>query len=86
MSASPFCGAIDAALRMHDEGHGAPVVFQHGLGGDAAQVAEIFPADAAGLWRRLTLECRGHGRVAHRAHAEPLRHPDGFAEDVLAAL
>jgi len=44
-----------------DRGAGPAVVFQHGLGGDEAQVAEVFP-DADGLWRRLTLECRGQGR------------------------
>jgi pimeloyl-ACP methyl ester carboxylesterase len=49
----------DAKLRVFDEGSGVPVVFQHGLGGDAAQVAENFP-DAPGR-RRLTLECRAQG-------------------------
>ncbi len=36
------------------------MVFQHGLCGDAAQPAQVFPDDAG--FRRLTLECRGHGR------------------------
>ena len=50
-------------LRFWDDGHtGLPVVFQHGLCGDEAQVARNFPADPA--WRRLTLECRGHGNSA----------------------
>ena len=47
------------ALRYVDVGEGAPVIFQHGLGGDAAQVAEVFP-DAPPS-RRITLECRAHG-------------------------
>jgi pimeloyl-ACP methyl ester carboxylesterase len=38
-------------------GGGRPVVFQHGLTGDSAQTAEVFPEG----WRRVTLECRGHG-------------------------
>lgn len=42
-----------------DGGTGPPVVFQHGLGGDEAQVAEVFPQSG---FRRLTLECRGHGK------------------------
>jgi pimeloyl-ACP methyl ester carboxylesterase len=42
-----------------DTGEGLPVVFQHGLTGDAAQVAEVFPDRP--VLRRLTLECRGHG-------------------------
>ncbi len=40
-------------------GSGLPVLFQHGLCGDAAQPAEVFPRD--GRFRRLTLEARGHG-------------------------
>ncbi|MGB8818464.1 MAG: alpha/beta hydrolase [Rhizobiaceae bacterium] len=68
-----------AKLRGLDNGEGPPVVFQHGLGGDEAQIAEIFPASG---YRRLTLECRGQGK------SEP-GNPDGFsianfADDVLA--
>jgi pimeloyl-ACP methyl ester carboxylesterase len=40
-------------------GDGLPVVFQHGLCGDARQTAEAFPDDPA--FRLITLECRGHG-------------------------
>lgn len=46
-------------LAVHDRGIGTPVVFQHGLCGDATQPAEIFPFDLPA--RCLTLECRGHG-------------------------
>ena len=46
-------------LATYDCGSGLPVVFQHGLCGDAAQPAEIFPFDLPA--RCLTLECRGHG-------------------------
>jgi pimeloyl-ACP methyl ester carboxylesterase len=51
----------DAMLNVADSGgSGLPFLFQHGLGGDAGQTAEVFPASAN---RRLvTLECRGHGR------------------------
>ncbi len=40
-------------------GEGLPFLYQHGLGGSQAQVAETVP-DHPGI-RRLTLECRGHG-------------------------
>ncbi len=40
-------------------GKGMPVLFQHGLCGDANQTAEVFPQDAT--FRRITLEARGHG-------------------------
>jgi pimeloyl-ACP methyl ester carboxylesterase len=43
-----------------ETGDGEPVLFQHGLCGDANQPAEVFSADAG--WRCTTLECRGHGR------------------------
>jgi pimeloyl-ACP methyl ester carboxylesterase len=67
-----------AQLRGMDEGAGLPVIFQHGLGGNEAQAAEVFPKG----FRRLTLECRGQGRSS-------LGDPDVlsialFARDVLA--
>jgi pimeloyl-ACP methyl ester carboxylesterase len=42
-----------------DVGDGPPLIFQHGLGGDAAQPASQAPAG----FRLITLECRGHGRT-----------------------
>jgi pimeloyl-ACP methyl ester carboxylesterase len=69
-----------AQLSGLDRGAGLPVIFQHGLGGDEGQVAEVFP-DGHGF-RRLTLECRGQGR-------SPAGTPESyliatFADDVLA--
>ncbi|MCW6507005.1 alpha/beta fold hydrolase [Lichenifustis flavocetrariae] len=49
----------DAVLRGYDRGEGAPLLFQHGLGGSEMQVAENVP-DLAGT-RRLTLDCRAQG-------------------------
>jgi pimeloyl-ACP methyl ester carboxylesterase len=40
-------------------GQGLPVLFQHGLCGDAGQASEVFPRDDG--FRRITLESRGHG-------------------------
>ena len=71
----------DAALQGFDSDLGLPVVFQHGLGGSNAQVAENFPDHAA--CRRLTLECRAQGGSAAGS-----RRPfsiEMFAADVLAA-
>jgi pimeloyl-ACP methyl ester carboxylesterase len=63
-----------------DRGTGPAVVFQHGLGGDETQVAEVFP-DADGRWRRLTLDCRGQGgSPPDRQDRYGIRI---FAEDVL---
>jgi pimeloyl-ACP methyl ester carboxylesterase len=48
------------ALNVSDEGSGPAFVFQHGLGGDASQPAEVFPQGSG--YRRVTVECRGHGQ------------------------
>ena len=45
-------------LALHERGQGRPVVFQHGLCGDARQTLQAFPDQ--GLL--MTLECRGHGQ------------------------
>lgn len=69
-----------ARLSGVDTGSGRPVVFQHGLGGDERQVADVFPD--GGPWRRLTLECRGQGR----SEPGPLERLSlaTFADDVIA--
>ena len=72
----------DALLHGFDSGAGGlAVVFQHGLGGSDAQVAETFPDSPA--YRRLTLECRAQGRSTPGG-----KRPfsiEMFADDVLAA-
>ena len=59
MRAGKFQTADGCLLAYEDDGEGVPVLWQHGLGADRRQPAEVFPA-LAGV-RRLTLECRGHG-------------------------
>lgn len=60
MSEDVFRPLDGPRLRVADGGGaGLPVLFQHGLCGDAAQTAEVFPP-GIGL-RCITLECRGHG-------------------------
>lgn len=59
MSGPNFLIRDDTRLAFYETGSGLPVLFQHGLGGDVAQVAQAFP-DVSDL-RRVTLECRGHG-------------------------
>jgi pimeloyl-ACP methyl ester carboxylesterase len=71
----------DTSLNVVETGQGLPVLFQHGLGGDAAQVAQAFPASAN--IRRITLECRGHGSST-LGQVRPFSIKM-FAEDVLAA-
>ena len=71
----------DASLAVYDEGQGLPVVFQHGLGGDEAQVAQNAPTSAD--LHRLTVECRGHG-ASSLGSVRPFSI-QVFAEDVLAA-
>ncbi|BCP53415.1 esterase [Kaistia sp. 32K] len=71
----------DARLSVFDSEAGFPVVFQHGLGGDRAQVAENFPDRPA--FRRLTVECRAQGRSSPGS-IRPFSLAM-FADDVLAA-
>ena len=52
--------ASQPKLNIVEAGAGPDFVFQHGLLGDAAQPAEMFPAEAP--FRMLTVECRGHGK------------------------
>ncbi len=66
-------------LSAFDEGVGLPVIFQHGLGGDEAQVSELFPETG---FRRLTLECRAHGN-SQPGDAAKFSIAD-FADDVIA--
>ncbi|WP_368904960.1 alpha/beta fold hydrolase [Taklimakanibacter lacteus] len=68
-------------LCYRDGGAGDPVLFQHGLGGDEKQVADIFP-DMPG-YRRITLECRGQGRSGF---GPPERLSIATFADDLAAL
>ena len=71
------------ALHVDDAGGpGRPVVFQHGLCGDARQAAGVFPPDPA--FRRLTLECRGHGRS--EAGDPVALKVAAFADDVAAMI
>ena len=69
------------ALAVDDAGGaGLPVVFQHGLTASAAQAREAFPGGPR--FRRITLECRGHG-------ASPLGGDlsiAAFADDVAALV
>jgi pimeloyl-ACP methyl ester carboxylesterase len=71
----------DADLAVHDYGTGKALLFQHGLGGNEAQVAQVLPE---GLdWRSITTECRGHG-----SSTLGTRRPFSiatFAADVIAA-
>lgn len=63
-------------------GAGRPLIFQHGLGGDAGQPADVFP-EAAG-WQAVTLECRGHGQ-SEAGPAGDFRIAT-FADDVAALI
>ncbi len=60
MTASTFLTSDGTRLGFEIKGEGRPVFWQHGLGADRAQPAEVFP-DIVG-WKRITLECRGHGQ------------------------
>lgn len=68
-------------LAVADRGEGRPMLFQHGLCGDARQPAEVFPLDR---FRCLTVECRGHG--ASEAGDAAAFGIATFADDVAGVL
>src|SRR5258708_2201071 len=59
-------------LRFHflDCGTGAPIVFQHGLGGDAERVLALLGPLPG--FRMLGLDCRGHGKTVPLGSVEKL--------------
>jgi pimeloyl-ACP methyl ester carboxylesterase len=59
-----------------------PVIFQHGLCGDARQTSEAFPQDPR--FRRITIESRGHG--GSEAGDPALFSVHMFADDVEAFI
>ena len=59
MSTGLFTTEDGCALSYEVSGNGMPVLWQHGLGADRKQAAEVFPS-MPGI-QRITLECRGHG-------------------------
>jgi pimeloyl-ACP methyl ester carboxylesterase len=69
-------------LNVEEAGEGVPVVFLHGLCGDAGQTAEAFPAEPG--FRRITIEARGHGR-SQPGSPERLSIAT-FADDVAAYI
>jgi pimeloyl-ACP methyl ester carboxylesterase len=81
MAGSTYLTSDDTSLAVYDSGNGPSILFQHGLGGDEAQVAQTFP-DASGF-RRITVECRGHG-ASSLGSTRPFSIRM-FAEDALAA-
>ena len=60
MSEAFFTTEDGCRLAFVDIGNGQPVLWQHGLGADRVQPAEVFPE--LHVYRRITLECRGHGK------------------------
>ena len=82
MSAGVFRTPDGCQLAFESAGEGIPVLWQHGLGADRSQPAEVFPA--LSHIRRITLECRGHGQ-------SELGDPDrisiaSFADDAISLL
>src|SRR6516164_11393780 len=78
-----FSGTGAPVLNVDDAGGvGLPVIFQHGLCGDAGQTMEAFPHDLR--FRRITIESRGHGRS--EAGDPSLFSIRTFATDIVAFI
>jgi pimeloyl-ACP methyl ester carboxylesterase len=78
----PFVTKDGITLSLAHLGEGHPMVFQHGLCGDAAQPAQVFPLEQG--FSCLTLECRGHGT----SYAGPVDQFSiaTFADDIAAMI
>ncbi len=59
MMTPSFLTSEGCRLTYESAGEGLPVIWQHGLGANRRQPADVFP-EVRGI-RRITLECRGHG-------------------------
>jgi pimeloyl-ACP methyl ester carboxylesterase len=73
------------AIRFHfrETGRGAPIVFQHGLGGSVDQPFGLFtPPDG---FRLLAMDCRCHGQTQPAGDPERIGIAS-FADDLLAFL
>ena len=82
MSAGTLITADGCRLAYESVGDGLPVLWQHGLGADRKQPAEVFPS--LGGVRRIMLEYRGHGESSL---GDPERLSIAtFADDALALL
>lgn len=80
----PFFEHDNLHFHYLDSGEGLPFFFQHGLGGDTLQTAEVFQPPQAGI-RFISMDARGHGET------RPLGDPDkisfnAFADDVIALM
>lgn len=73
-------------LRFHylDSGEGLPFIFQHGLGGDTNQTAEVFQPPQPGV-RFISMDCRGHGETRPLGDPDKIKF-DTFADDVVALM
>ncbi len=79
---SSFETSDGTLLNVNSAGEGQPVVFLHGLCGDAGQTAEAFPPEPG--FRRITIEARGHGRS--QPGALDRFSIETFADDVAAYI
>lgn len=75
-------------LQFHylDSGAGYPFIFQHGLGGDVNQTAEVYdlPTAPAGI-RFIVMDCRAHGKTRPIGDAEKINF-SAFADDLIALM
>jgi pimeloyl-ACP methyl ester carboxylesterase len=82
MTDAAFVAADGVRLAYEHVGDGPPVLWQHGLGADRSQPAEVFPAGQG--WSRITFECRGHG-ASELGGADRISIAT-FAQDALGLL
>jgi pimeloyl-ACP methyl ester carboxylesterase len=74
---------VGLKFQVRDEGHGLPLVFQHGLGGDLHQPFGVYKP-AAGV-RLIAFDMRGHGESRPLGDVEELTIAT-LADDLIALI
>ncbi|MCC7450968.1 MAG: alpha/beta hydrolase [Anaerolineae bacterium] len=79
----PFFERDGIQFHYTDTGEGVPFVYQHGLGGNVSQPAEVYQPEPG--FRFISIDCRGHGETRPLGNVEKLSF-DSFADDVMALI
>jgi len=79
----PFFQRDGIQFHYTDTGEGIPFVYQHGLGGDVSQPAEVYQPEPG--FRFISMDCRGHGDTRPLGDVAKFGF-DSFADDLMALV
>ncbi len=79
----PFFERDGIHFHYTDTGEGIPFVYQHGLGGDVNQPAEVYKPEPG--FRFISMDCRAHGETRPLGDVAKIGFAS-FADDVIALV